>query len=72
MEITEVLMVRKEDKMLLGNPTVAGAKVVAEIVDQGRNKKILVMKFARRNNYQRKVGHRQPFTKVVIRDVIAP
>ncbi len=71
-EITDVLMVRKDDKMVLGSPLVAGAKVVAEIVDQGRNRKVLIMKFARRNNYRRKVGHRQPFTRVVIRDVLLP
>jgi len=71
-EITDIFMVRKDEKMVLGTPMVAGAKVVAEIVGQGREKKVLVMKFARRNSYRRKVGHRQPFTKVTIRDVIVP
>ncbi len=54
------------DTPKIGQPLVAGAKVAAEIVDQGRGKKIVVFKFRRRKNYRRKTGHRQPFTELKI------
>lgn len=49
-----------------GVPTLAGAKVTAEIVRHGRGEKIVVFKFKRRKNYSRKQGHRQGFTDVRI------
>jgi large subunit ribosomal protein L21 len=60
-----VLLVGGE-KLTIGQPTVAGAKVEAKIVAQDRAKKIIVFKFRRRKNYRRKQGHRQPFTEVQI------
>jgi large subunit ribosomal protein L21 len=54
------------DSPKIGQPLVAGAKVAAEIVDQGRGKKIVVFKFRRRKNYRRKTGHRQPYTELKI------
>lgn len=49
------------------NPkTVVKTKVVVEIVDQFKDKKVIVFKFKKRKNYQRKVGHRQPLTRVKI------
>ncbi|MFX6949658.1 50S ribosomal protein L21, partial [Acinetobacter baumannii] len=50
-------------------PTVAGAKVEAQIVAQDRAKKIIVFKFRRRTNYRRKNGHRQPFTALKITSI---
>ena len=67
------------DKVLLlgggavkvGTPHVTGASVSAEIVAQGRDKKIIVFKFRRRKNYCRKNGHRQPYTELKITGVSA-
>lgn len=50
----------------VGQPTVAGAKVEAEIVEHGKGKKVDVIKFKSKVRYRRKYGHRQPFTKVRI------
>ena len=50
----------------VGQPTVAGVKVEAEIVEQGRGEKLIVFKYKRRKSYRRKTGHRQPFTAVKI------
>jgi large subunit ribosomal protein L21 len=61
----EVLMIGGE-KVAVGKPLVAGAKVTAEIVAQDRAKKIIVFKMKRRKNYRRKRGHRQPYTQVKI------
>ena len=64
----EVLLVGGE-KVVVGKPTVAGAKVVASIVGQDRAKKIIVFKMRRRKNYRRKKGHRQPYTELRIESV---
>ena len=52
-----------------GKPLVKGAKVTAEVVGDGKEKKIYVFKFKRRKGYRRKTGHRQKFTEVLITDV---
>ena len=52
-----------------GAPLVKGASVEAEVVGDGKEKKIYVFKFKRRKNYRRKTGHRQKFTEVRITDV---
>jgi large subunit ribosomal protein L21 len=62
----QVLLVADGDKLAVGQPMVAGASVSAHIVEQGKEKKILVFKYKRRKRYRRKQGHRQPFTSVRI------
>lgn len=62
----EVLMLGEGDQVTVGAPTVAGAKVEGEIVEQGRGPKIIVFKKRRRQNSRRKNGHRQPETLVKI------
>lgn len=59
------------DSPKFGTPTVAGARVSGEILDQGRGEKIIVFKFRRRKKYRRKNGHRQAFTAVKITEVTA-
>jgi large subunit ribosomal protein L21 len=49
-----------------GAPLIAGASVLAEIVEQGRGEKVVAFKKKRRKNTHRKRGHRQPFTKLKI------
>lgn len=64
----KVLLVADEDgkEVKVGNPTVSGAKVAAEILEQGRAKKVMVIKYKPKTRYRRKVGHRQMYTKVKI------
>jgi len=50
----------------IGQPMVTGVSVDAEIVEQGRGKKITIFKYKRRKSYRRKAGHRQPFTALKI------
>ena len=52
-----------------GTPYVEGAKVTGEIVKQGKQKKIIVFKYRQKNNYHKTQGHRQPYTKVVIKSI---
>ena len=64
----EVLMLGG-DAITLGSPTVAGASVAAEVVEQGRGPKVIAFKKRRRKNSRRKRGHRQEFTLVRITEI---
>ena len=68
-EFDRVLMIANGADVKLGKPVVDGAKVAAEVVEQGRAKKVSIIKFKRRKNYLRRKGHRQHFTKVKITDI---
>ncbi len=68
-EFDKVLCLIKDDDVLLGTPTLSGAIVKAQIIRQGRGKKILVFKFKRRKNFRKKIGHRQSFTEVKITEI---
>jgi large subunit ribosomal protein L21 len=68
-EFTDVLLGNDGTSVKTGAPTVAKAKVVAEIVRHGRGDKIVVFKMKRRKNYAKKQGHRQGFTEVRINDI---
>ncbi len=59
------------DETLLGTPTVAGASVRGEVVEQGRQPKVIAFKKRRRKNSRRKRGHRQEFTRVRITEISA-
>ena len=54
---------------LIGHPYVEGAKVTGEIVKQGKQRKIVVFKYRQKNNFHKTQGHRQPYTKVVIKSI---
>jgi large subunit ribosomal protein L21 len=72
-EITfdKVMMVKKDDTVMIGKPYVDNASVTAEIVEQGKHKKIIVFKYKRKKNYQRKKGHRQQYTALQIKAIAA-
>jgi large subunit ribosomal protein L21 len=65
-ELSDVRLVHGDNGLVVGQPLVKGAKVTAEIVDQGRTRSIMVFKKQRRKNYRRTKGHRQSFTKLRI------
>ena len=69
-EFNEVLMVGSGATVRVGTPTVAGAKVTAELVEQARGPKVIAFKKRRRKNSRRKKGHRQDLTTVRIKDII--
>ena len=64
----EVLLI-SGDAVKIGQPTVAGAKVTAKVLAQGKEKKIRIFKYKAKSNYRRRQGHRQPFTKVQIEKI---
>lgn len=71
-ELGNVLLVADEKNgVVLGNPTVEGASVSAEIIAQDRDEKVIIFKKKRRHNYRRKKGHRQYITVVRITGINA-
>lgn len=65
----EVLLAGGQDGVKLGAPTLSGAKVTAEVIRHGRDKKVITFKWKRRKNYRLKKGHRQDFTEVRIGEI---
>ena len=70
-EFDQVLMVGQEGDMQVGAPYVEGAKVAAEVVAQGRAKKIKIIKFKRRKQHMKRQGHRQYLTEIKIKAINA-
>ena len=70
-EIKEVLMVGEGADAKFGAPYVDGAKVQAKVVKNGKGKKIYVLTYKPKKNEKRKMGHRQPYTKVEITKIEA-
>jgi large subunit ribosomal protein L21 len=68
-DFTEVLLVADGDKITVGTPVVAGAKVSAEILGQEKGEKLIIFKFRRRKAYRKKTGHRQTYTALKITDI---
>jgi len=68
-EFGEVLLLGG-DSVQVGSPTVGGASVAGEVVDQGRGPKVIAFKKRRRQNSRRKRGHRQEFTVVRITEIL--
>lgn len=66
----EVLLVGNDDGVTLGDPLVGGAGVAADIVEQGRGRKIKIFKKKRRQGYRRTAGHRQHLTRVKITEIL--
>lgn len=65
-EFDQVLMLGEGESVKIGEPLVEGAKVTAEVIAQGRHKKVKIMKFKRRKHHMKQAGHRQWYTEVKI------
>jgi len=70
-EIDKVLMVGEGEDVKVGTPFVEGGKVSATVLEHGRHDKIKVLKFKRRKNHRKQMGHRQYFTQLEITGIDA-
>ena len=68
-EFTEVLMLANGERIEIGRPVLGDSKVVGEIVEQGKGKKIVIFKSKRRKGYRKKQGHRQQYTILKIKEI---
>ena len=69
LEFDRVLMISSGSDTTIGQPLVAGAKVIAEVVDLP-TKKTVIQHFRRRKNYRRLKGHTQPYVRVKVKDIV--
>ena len=65
----DVLLVSRDGEVKVGRPRLEGARVTGTIVEQGREKKIIVFKMKRRKGYRKKQGHRQHYTGIKITSI---
>jgi len=71
-EFENILLLRGEERLKIGNSPASGrrAKVIGEVLEHKKGKKIVVFKYKRRKGYKRKQGHRQQLTKVKIKKIV--
>jgi large subunit ribosomal protein L21 len=70
-EFDRVLMVSGDDGQVeVGKPYLAGTKVVAHVLKQGRGEKIIVFRYKAKSNYRRRTGHRQAQTRVRVAEIV--
>lgn len=65
-DFDQILMITQNDTTTLGVPFIAKALVKAEVIAQGRHKKIKIIKFRRRKHHMKQMGHRQNYTEIKI------
>lgn len=70
-EFDKVLLVDNGGTVTVGAPTVEGAKVVVEVISQAKGDKVLIFHKKRRKGYRKLNGHRQQFSEVVVKEIIA-
>lgn len=70
-DFDKVIVVGKEDGVVIGTPVVEGAKVTAKVLKNGKGKKIVVFKYRPKKDSKTKKGHRQPYTQVQIQSINA-
>jgi large subunit ribosomal protein L21 len=67
--LDKVLLVKTDSGVQVGNPTVNGAKVIAQVLAHDRGAKIIVFKKRSKKTYKKTVGHRQNYTELLIKDI---
>ena len=71
-ELDKVLLIVDGDRVIVGTPTVDGAKVVATSQGESKTKKIIVFKYKPKVRYRKKTGHRQLYTRLAIDRIVEP
>ena len=67
--LDEVLAVCRDGQVRFGAPTVAGARVIAEVQSHYKDRKVIVYKYKAKTRYRRKRGHRQNYTRILIQGI---
>jgi len=69
-ELSDVLFIASNGGVHVGRPTIEGARVIAEVVEHGRDRKIIVFKYKAKTRYRRRRGHRQGYTRLAVRQIV--
>lgn len=70
LDLDNVLLIGRGQEVEVGQPIVANAAVRAQVVRNGKSRKVIVFKFKRRKGFKKKYGHRQPFTELRITGIL--
>ena len=70
-EFEKVMLIDNDGQITIGSPTVEGAKVVLEVISHVKGDKVLIFKKKRRKGYRKLNGHRQQFSEVRVKEIIA-
>jgi large subunit ribosomal protein L21 len=70
--LDRILAVGDDSQMVIGTPYIEGAQIIAQVLQQGKAKKIIVFKYKAKKNYRRKNGHRQFFTEIMVKEIACP
>jgi large subunit ribosomal protein L21 len=70
-EFDRVMAVADDEDVDFGRPYVEDAKVTGKVIEQGKNKKVIIFKYKPKKRHRKKTGHRQPYTKVKIQSINA-
>jgi large subunit ribosomal protein L21 len=71
-ELDRVLLIADGARVVVGTPTVSGAKVMATAQGEGKGEKVIVFKYKPKVRYRKKTGHRQRYTRLVIDKIVEP
>ena len=71
LEFDRVLLVRKDEEIMIGTPVVEGAKVLANVVEHGKGKKVVIFHTKKRKGYRVKKGYRESYTNILVTDIQA-
>jgi large subunit ribosomal protein L21 len=69
-ELNDVLLIAGNGDVRVGRPRLEGARVIAEVVEHGRDRKIIVFKYKSKTRYRRRRGHRQGYTRLAVRQIL--
>lgn len=69
-ELDQVLLIADGERVRVGTPAVEGAKVIAEVLGEGKGKKVIVFKYKPKVRYRRMRGHRQIHTRLAIKEIV--
>lgn len=70
--LDRVLLVAREGRVSVGQPTVEGASVLATVVGHDKHRKVVIFRYRPKQRYHVKTGHRQPFTRLAINEIRTP
>ncbi len=71
-ELSPVLMITDGEEVMVGNPEVKEAKVLATCLEEGKQRKIIVFRYKNKVRERKKTGHRQPYTRLLIKEIVKP
>ena len=71
LEFDQVLLLRKDDEIIVGQPVVEGAAVVTEVIEHGKGKKLTIFHSKKRKGYRVKKGYREQYTNVLVTEIRA-